>query len=811
MKNRGTTALIALFFAGLIGLWAADVLQVPSTAERERQQGRVLVGLINVKPDDLRKIEIDGGPVPLVFERRDGRRWQMTAPVDVAADPSLVEGLAFRLKELTRMPRADTLPDDPKKYGLAPPSRTIRLWGVKTDAPLATLDLGDVTLDRRFVRAGTRGAGIEVVPAQGLAVVNLPPIRWRDRELFRVPTFEVDTVQLVSPRQTLEFQRGPDAWRIVAPFPSLAAESKIEALVADLGSLRVANEAQFVADDVPAADWERYGLQSPSLTIRVTAGRGPTRRPDQILRVGKPVDGQPDRRYVQVGGENEVIALDARVLNGLAGLDPNAFRTGKVADIAPNRASRLRLTTDGEPCEITRSGNDWFVTRPSLGRADSKTVQEYFQAIEALRSGLVLPPSGEASRVSGIDKPTAIIEVWQLDRLARPTPLDAARGDRPTFTLRIGKRDAGKKVLYAKVDGDPSILVLPDTAADNLFKRSWAFRDRLVLSVATEQVEQIRFDGLGKQVTIQAAPLKLAMFKNAPVGWWMSEPVTARADDVAVARLLKLLKAFRVDGFAAESPPSLAPFGLDAPTLKVTWSAPAAPPPSPVPLPPPYDPITRKIQFEEQSLLIGGIVPERPTMRYAMLTGHPVIFMLGGETLTTLASEWHDPRIWKFDPASVEKIHLAWPGTDWSFDLARSDQEWAVVGPVDIPGFDPKAADAVIKAAANLAAVRYTQYQGETPTTLGLTPPRLIVRFSGLKLNPPADLEIGGALETGQSYARTPTDHPGAVFTIAHAPFVPWLRLQPPLADTFPDDVFSRDPEAAPPADRPGQTGGQPR
>ena len=817
MRNRGTTALIALFFAGLVGLWAAEYLQVPSAAERDRHKGRVLVGMINVKPDDLRKIEIDGGATPLVFERRDGRQWQMTAPLDVAADPSLVEGFAFRLKELTRKPQADTLKGDLASFGLAPPSRTIRLWGQSTDAPLATLDLGNVSLDRRFVRPGSAGAGVEVVPAQGLEVVDLPPVRWRDRELFRVPSFEVDAVQLTAPGRNLRFERGPDAWRIVEPFPALAVESKVEGLIASIGSLRVTNDAQFVANDVTGTYWERYGLMDPTLTITVSAGRGPNRRPEQVLKVGKPVEGQPDRLYVRVGDQNDLIAIDARVLTDLAGLDPNSFRSEKVADIAPNRATRFRVEAGAESFEIARSGNTWFVTRPSLGRADPKAVQEFFQGLEGLRSGRYLPPSPETIHTSGLDNPGAIIQVWQAANPATPKSPDAGADDSPTFTLKVGSRDAGKKVLYAQVGGDPAVLALPDTAAANLFKKSWAFRDRLILTAATDQIERIRFDGLGKQVTIQAPPIKLSILKNAATGWWLSEPVVALADDGSVAKLLKLLTALRVDGYAAESPTSLADFGLDAPTLKVTWSVPAALPPSPVPLPPVSDPTTRRVRFDEQTLVVGNVVPDRKSMRYAMLGGHPVVFMLGGETLATLDAEWHDHRIAKFDPALIDKIHLAWPGTDWSFDLARTEANtpWSIVGPVDVPGFDPQAAAAVLNAAADLSTPRYSQYRGAIPSSVGLTPPRLTLRFSGPKLAAPEDLAIGAALATGQSYASAPNRQPGAVFLIANPPFVPWLKLQPPIRDNLPDDVFLReppsDPAPAPGGDGPGQTGGQPR
>ena len=153
MNHRGTLALLVLFFAGLVGLWWADRSGVPDREARRRAEPRVLPALLNTRPDEVRRVEIAGGPEPIVFERRGTNRWQMAAPADVAADPSMVETLALNLKGLARIPDAGTLHDDPKDYGLATPSRVIRLYGADPTRPIAGLEVGSVSHGRRFVRA----------------------------------------------------------------------------------------------------------------------------------------------------------------------------------------------------------------------------------------------------------------------------------------------------------------------------------------------------------------------------------------------------------------------------------------------------------------------------------------------------------------------------------------------------------------------------------------------------------------------------------------------------------------------------------
>ena len=215
----------------------------------------------------------------------------MTAPMDVAADPSKVETLAYNLKELARKPEAATLEGDPAAFGLAPPERTIRLWGAATDAPLATLELGKTSLDRRYVRAGG-SEGVEVVDARGLDLLKLPPVRWRDHELFRVPSFEVDAVRIVGPGGELKLRRDRDAWRIVEPIQALARRGqgrrpdRRPRLAPGPRRLPVRRRRR-QAD----ADLDRYGLKTPAPDHR---GR---RRP------GRPAAGPagPPRRQAGRG------------------------------------------------------------------------------------------------------------------------------------------------------------------------------------------------------------------------------------------------------------------------------------------------------------------------------------------------------------------------------------------------------------------------------------------------------------------------------------------------------------------------------
>ena len=788
MKNRGTYLLLALFFASLVGLWVADFAQVPSRFQRERMSNRVLHELLDTKPDDLRKIEILGGDEPIVFERRKGNKWQMTAPKDVAADPSMVEALAYNLKELSRKPDAATLEGDPIKFGLTPPERTIRLWGPSTDAPLASLELGRTSLDRRYVRhAGSEG--VEVVDAKGLDLVKFPAVRWRDHELFRVPSFEVDGVTITSGEKVLKLSRGRDAWRVASPIRMLAAEPKVDGLIADLGSLKVLADDRFVADDVRGADLDRYGLKTPAMTIEIDAGRSGRPRDPQVIHVGKPIPGKDGLVYVLPGGQDDVVAVDQRVLKDLKP-DPNAFRSPKVADINPPRVVRIAVEkADGDVIEAVRTASDWMLIRPSPARADKKAIQDFLKSLDQLQTSTYLNP--QVVPESGLDKPAMILKVWEArDPRDRSAPTSTDPKGELALNLRVGRREVARKSTYAQVEGDPTILALPDSANEFLPRSELAFRDRQILAQPVDQIEQIRIIGSGRDYTIAAPPIKHDNMGITPFGWWMIGPVDSPTDGPAVDKLLKLLSNLRAESLVTEKREALDKYGLKTPALTLTWST--LPPFSLLREPSRSVQSPGTITFEDHSLLIGSPVADRPNLRFAKLADQPLIFTVGADVLSVLDLEWRDHRVLTFEPNHVRKVQLDWPDRGFAANPVEESgrRKWSLEGAVDAPDFDPAQIDVLVQAASKLTTTRYVQHLGEFREDSGLNPPRLAIRLDLDDGSAPRTLKIGASTGRGQVLATTDTAAKGSIFLLPENVFGAWTKA-PRRTGDLPENVFA--------------------
>ena len=160
---RSTFALVGLFFAGLLLLWWLESAGVPTESQRRERMEHILPELLDRPETDITRIEITRDGETLAFERRGKVRWQMTEPVDAAADASNLETFLRNLKGLRRSPDTGTIKGPAESYGLTPPAAVVKLFGSptssaeKTPGPLAVLEVGKTVHDFCYVRPAGRG------------------------------------------------------------------------------------------------------------------------------------------------------------------------------------------------------------------------------------------------------------------------------------------------------------------------------------------------------------------------------------------------------------------------------------------------------------------------------------------------------------------------------------------------------------------------------------------------------------------------------------------------------------------------------
>lgn len=779
MRHRTTSILLVLFFAGLGVLWYADYAHVPSRLERQNMSNRLLPALIDTPLADIVRLEIDKGAQgdTIVVERGAPGRWQMRKPVDTAADSETVETLVRILKDLGKSVDAGTIDGDASAYGLSPAETTVKLYLRGSDAPV-TLDVGKSLRERVYVRPGG-ATGVEVVDARLLSPLSRKAVAWRDTALFRMPSFRVAgvTIDEKDPKNQIIAQRDDRHWRLLKPHAVPADDDKIEGLVGELSALRVAdNEQGFVEDDVH--DLAKFGLDSPSWKIAISpfANSGTV----QSVSFGNAVPEKPDQLYAMRGDQNEVIRVDVkRLREAIPG--PNGLRSQKVLDFTPAKVSRIRVDALGTHFDLARTLNGWELISPAPGPADSASVQGLLMRLSDLKASEFLT----ASQVSEpkVDTPNFRVRIWQTPRgstTPSSVPPSAPEGALKV-DLSLGRDDLLKKTVYARVEGDPTILAIPDEVLREFPRDAFSFRDRTVLSLKPEQFSKITVERPSSHVTIIPNGLSGQGMKSR-----ITEPIDAPTDESTVTSLMLALANLRAESWESDKILNPATYGLDAPWLRVHWLTEREPVGT-------SDKRPRKSLDQGGTLRIGKLKPGTVSF-YANLESDPRVFVLNSGVIAAFEAEIHDRSVYSFKPEAAEGLTFEWPSRTLAlFSSARTG-----MGPVWMarPGYDSSRFDfstiaPLVASFSDLKTSRYLQYMGPIRESSGLNPPRLTIRMNFAGNAKEAILRIGNSRSDGTCFATTAPGDDGSVFLLVPSEPVKALLVAPGRLTDLPDDPFA--------------------
>jgi len=359
-----------------------------------------------------------------------------------------------------------------------------------------------------------------------------------DFEAERIRRFVVQAngAQIVCQRET-----NSSDWRIVEPLPLRADRAAIERI---LDKLELAEKVTtiFGGPDEPL-DMSQYGLDTPVRTLRLSESEG---GPTWTLLVSDQ-GGVADTIYVAVEGQNAVYGIKQTVADAtdVAVLDLRSKHLAPRIDTLELDAISLAAAADaGQPgfeatCE--KVNGDWEIRRPFHDRADADAVKDIAEKVYGHR----ISPDDFV-----VDDPTKAAE-YGLDD---PDLTVTLKGGEKSQVLLLSRQTDGEDAqCYALLKGEPAVVRVPQTLFDDLRKSPADLRDRTVADVSVSAVAAIDVDG-------PALNLKLAKTDDA---WRIESDAPVDADKEVIERVVRDLKAVRVQSFVADEPTDLSLYGLD--------------------------------------------------------------------------------------------------------------------------------------------------------------------------------------------------------------------------------------------------------
>ncbi|MEW6741943.1 MAG: DUF4340 domain-containing protein [Planctomycetota bacterium] len=225
----------------------------------------------------------------------------------------------------------------------------------------------------------------------------------------------------------------------------------------------------------------------------------------------------------------------------------------------------LRLVS-GEEIALRRTGTTLFEVRirtlrePIIDRADETRVRTLLEAlVTALREDLSATPDRATLRELGLTEDAVFIRI-------------ESRGKR--WELRLGRDDPEGNACFAQLVGSEGVFRTGRNLKNILGFNAQNFRFDRVFTLANIGIDALQVD---YPPDTEHPDGLLLMLEQTALGWRLTEPFEARADDARVAAAVNSLSRAPIVSWIAEkpSPEDLRKYGLEQP-IHVTLGCGAA-------------------------------------------------------------------------------------------------------------------------------------------------------------------------------------------------------------------------------------------
>lgn len=229
-------------------------------------------------------------------------------------------------------------------------------------------------------------------------------------------------------------------------------------------------------------------------------------------------------------------------------------KSNTLISLAPADIRKASLVRGGETVTFEKDeAGPWRLTAPLEAAADDYEVGNFVDVFASLRIERVVEK--EAKDLAAYEIPKMEVSLW-------------VKGKDAPVRLLVGMENPLDKTLFAKLDGDPRVVLLASTLKTTLEKKVFDFRQKDVFKFTAADVKSVSVRT--KDLSWQAA--------REEAGWFLKTPVAALAAKDKVDSLLDSLSGLKAKEFVAETKNAevLEKYGLEKPEYEVALSLPTA-------------------------------------------------------------------------------------------------------------------------------------------------------------------------------------------------------------------------------------------
>jgi hypothetical protein len=544
MRFRTTLILFALALA--IGLFIKFYeSKWPNTQEGNRRAQNI----INFERDKIDGVVIQNADERIELKRTD-KKWRLESPVKDLADSSVVENLLFDLedwKKDTTISAKEIEADKNRmaEYGVGKAKLRLKLQG--PNAPSEVLFGNNAALEGKIYVRLENSKDVFLASQSIKNQISKKPEEFRDRKLTDTVATQVTRLSVKTAAGEMELQKQGDHWQIVKPLRARADDQKVNDLIAQITTSRI---AQFVADD--AGDLHPYGLAEPRGTVTIFTGDDKSAGSGQILQIGGVPEKDKDQVYVRFTPRKFVYTLPNQI-ESILNTKPNDLRDRHLVRFDQNQLDRITIDAPGKnKTVLARKDQNWTIVNRNNRAANAAEARRLIDLLSGEPvTNFVADVASDLPKY-GLDKPQLTVT---LSAFASENTAETAAGEQPLATIAFGKID-GENV-FARVGEEPFVVAVRHSILDNVLVDPLSWQDLTIFSFKPEQIHKLSLFTDREQTLIRGTNNQ-----------WQSVTGSGPINTANVQSLLNTLASLHATHWVANAPAT----AFEKPQLVITFT-----------------------------------------------------------------------------------------------------------------------------------------------------------------------------------------------------------------------------------------------
>ena len=451
---------------------STNLLDIIPRAAADLRDPRLLSGT----PADVKGLAIKRLGGALVEIIREGTEWIIHKPITARADWFKVTSLLEQLFNLQIQQFVAERMADPAIYGLSDDETSLQLniWqdeenkGLKLCFGSRTNEKGDLNYTAYRGTAGGFAVQKNAIDALNAGLSDL-----RDSRLYFMAAGAIVWIRIEEGEKVLQLQKtAAGDWQVTEPAQWKADNRIVEDLINRLNTLQIKgflsdtnlpalgleppSRVVRMADAVPSSDATTQSVAGATAPAASTTQAAVTLPTGRTLAMSRPLPGK-EYIYAKFEDEDQLYQLSVAAAATLA-LDPIAYRDSVVLALNPMAVTKIVLRKKDGVQAVTREGmGPWIPAAPSAGPVNPAVITALLERMTALRVVRFERSEHSELGVYGLQDPRGSITF----------SLSGQAGIQKTLVLGEASEDLG---VYAKVQGQETVFILPKTLADQLLR-----------------------------------------------------------------------------------------------------------------------------------------------------------------------------------------------------------------------------------------------------------------------------------------------------------------------------------------------------